>query len=390
MAKDISLLGAQYSDVPGVTLPQTGGGTATFWDIDDTTATAADVLAGTYFYDEDGEKTEGSIEAKSGSDLTVSGDTVTVPAGYYDEDASASVDTGSYAASVNAHSVTTTPVVTGALSGTGTNIGTTTQPSGTDGTDYWTFTPGGSVTTTGKSTASGKATVSQAGYIDAGSDTSSNSVVDITPTVSSGTARYIKKGAITNNTSGGTSSGTVNRGSQIKIGAGYYPSDNYYTAQANSGTKTISSSGTISVDGYANVSVAAGSNTVNVTGGTPNISTINRGMQIKIGAGYHASDVYYTAQANSGTLTITQSGTTSCDGYANVSVPNDCVILNVSATSSTSTTISNSDITSDYYVFNTASSMPSADVSWSTSNGSVTLSCSGGIPAMTLFLCRDL
>lgn len=200
----------------------------------------------------------------------------------------------------------------------------------------------------------------------------------------------IANGAITNNTSGGTSSGTVNRGSQIKIGAGYYPSDSYYTAQANSGTKTISSSGTISVDGYANVSVAAGSNTVNVTGGTPNISTINRGMQIKIGAGYHASDVYYTAQANSGTLTITQSGTTSCDGYANVSVPNDCVIINVTATSNTSTTISNSDITSDYYVFNTASSLPTADVSWATANGSVTLTCSGGIPAMTLFLCRKL
>ena len=30
MAKDISLLGATYHDVPAVTLPKSGGGTATF------------------------------------------------------------------------------------------------------------------------------------------------------------------------------------------------------------------------------------------------------------------------------------------------------------------------------------------------------------------------
>ena len=195
MAKNISLLGAQYPDVPGVTLPQTGGGTATFWDIDDTTAAAGDVLSGKYFYDDDGVKTQGSIAA----------------------------------------------------------------------------------------------------------------------------------GTITNNTSGGTSSGTVNRGSQIKIGAGYYSGDLYYTAQANSGTKTITASGTISVD-----------------------------------------------------------------GYENVIVPNGCVIIEVAATSNTSTTISNSDITSDFRVFNTASSVSTDDISWSTSSGSVTLSCSGGIPAMTLYLCRQL
>lgn len=33
MAKNISLLGADYPDVPAVQLPQTGGGTATFYDI---------------------------------------------------------------------------------------------------------------------------------------------------------------------------------------------------------------------------------------------------------------------------------------------------------------------------------------------------------------------
>ena len=195
MAKNISLLGADYPDVPAVTLPKTGGGTASFWDIDDTTAVAGDVLYGKYIHKADGTKVQGSIS----------------------------------------------------------------------------------------------------------------------------------NGTITNNTSGGTSSGTINRGSQIKIGAGYYSTDAYYTAQSNSGTKTI-----------------------------------------------------------------TASGTTSVDGYANVSVPKGAIIISVSATSSTSTTISNSNITADHYVYNIVSALPSANVSWTTSAGSITLSCTSGIPAMSLLLCLDI
>ena len=90
----------------------------------------------------------------------------------------------------------------------------------------------------------------------------------------------IGNGTITNNTSGGTSSGTINRGSQIKIGKGYYASDKYYQAQANSGTKNITSSGTTSVDGYANASVAAGSATTPATtiAADPVISVSSSGL----------------------------------------------------------------------------------------------------------------
>lgn len=35
MAKNITILGASYEGVPAVTLPKTGGGTATFIDEDD-------------------------------------------------------------------------------------------------------------------------------------------------------------------------------------------------------------------------------------------------------------------------------------------------------------------------------------------------------------------
>lgn len=35
MAQNITIMGASYSDVPAVTLPKTGGGTATFYDEDE-------------------------------------------------------------------------------------------------------------------------------------------------------------------------------------------------------------------------------------------------------------------------------------------------------------------------------------------------------------------
>ena len=173
MAQDISLLGAVYQDVPAVVLPKDGGGTASFTDVTDTTAIAADVAQGKYFYTAAGVRTEGtasgssaitvietpdtsggvvkniiavdissdtvdaahlvsgytahdrygnavsgSIASKSSSDLTVSGDTVTAPAGYYASAASKSVASGTAGTptatkgTVSNHSVSVTPSVT--------------------------------------------------------------------------------------------------------------------------------------------------------------------------------------------------------------------------------------------------------------------------------------
>ena len=67
MAQNVTVAGASYSDVPSVTLPKTGGGTASFTDVTGTTAIAADVASGKYFFTASGTLTLGTASSGGGA-----------------------------------------------------------------------------------------------------------------------------------------------------------------------------------------------------------------------------------------------------------------------------------------------------------------------------------
>lgn len=71
MSQSITLWGASYTQVPGIDLPKTGGGTARFTDVTDTTATAADVSNTKYFYTSSGVRTQGTNSGGGGTDRLV-------------------------------------------------------------------------------------------------------------------------------------------------------------------------------------------------------------------------------------------------------------------------------------------------------------------------------
>ena len=71
MAQSISLMGATYNDVPAVTLPKSGGGSARFDDCTVVTATASDVASGKVFVAADGTVTNGTASGGGGNDFIV-------------------------------------------------------------------------------------------------------------------------------------------------------------------------------------------------------------------------------------------------------------------------------------------------------------------------------
>ena len=88
MAQNVVINGVTYSNVPSVEIPKSTSGTAEFFDTSDA------MLSGNTAY-ADGVKYTGTIATKTGSDLTASGDTVTVPAGYYASQQTKAVASGS-------------------------------------------------------------------------------------------------------------------------------------------------------------------------------------------------------------------------------------------------------------------------------------------------------
>ena len=96
MAKNVVIREVVYQNVPKVEIPLSGeSGNAEFYDTSDATLdSGGKMLSGVTAY-ADGTKYTGTIATKTSSDLTASGATVTVPAGYYASQASKAVASGS-------------------------------------------------------------------------------------------------------------------------------------------------------------------------------------------------------------------------------------------------------------------------------------------------------
>lgn len=158
MAQNVVINGVTYSNVPSVQIPLSGGGgNADFYDTSDATLDSGDkMLSGNTAY-ADGTKYTGTIATKTGSDLAASGDTVTVPAGYYASQQTKSVASGS----------ATAPAT---ISGTSATVST--------GTNTLTLSKTISVTPT-----------VVAGYVASG--TAGNSSVSLTASVTTKTAATI-------------------------------------------------------------------------------------------------------------------------------------------------------------------------------------------------------
>ena len=83
MAKNVVINGVTYNSVPSVNIPQSGGGTATFYDASPATAASGDILTGKSAYGASG-AINGSMAnngALSGVISTKAG-TYTIPGGY--------------------------------------------------------------------------------------------------------------------------------------------------------------------------------------------------------------------------------------------------------------------------------------------------------------------
>lgn len=171
MAQSVVIRSVTYQNVPSVEIPLSGGGgNAVFVDTSDATlASNASLPLGVTAY-ADAVKYTGTASENDSSDLTVSGATVSVPAGYYAESASASVSSGS-----------ATPAST--ISDTGASIST------------------GTNTITLSKSVSNTPTVS-AGYISSG--TAGNTSVSLTASVTTKAAATITPGTSAQTIAAGT------------------------------------------------------------------------------------------------------------------------------------------------------------------------------------------
>ena len=171
MAKNVVIREVTYNDVPSVEIPLSGAsGNAVFVDTSDATLNSAAKLPQGVTAYANATKYTGTAAEYDSSDLTVSGATVTVPAGYYSSQASKAVASGS----------ATAPAT---ISGTSASVST--------GTNTLTLTKTISVTPS-----------VTAGYVASG--TAGNSAVSLTASVTTKAAATITPGTSDQTIAAGT------------------------------------------------------------------------------------------------------------------------------------------------------------------------------------------
>ena len=215
--KNVTINGVAYQNVPSIKIPLTADLStyAQFYDTSDATLSSGNQMLSSYTAYSNGTKYTGSITTKTAGDISASGDTVTVPAGYYASQATKSVASGS----------ATAPAT---ISGTSASIST------------------GTNTITLSKTVSVTPTVS-AGYVSSG--TAGNSSVSLTASVTT-------KGATTYTptTSNQTiASGTYLTGAQTISGDANLVSGNIKSGVSIFGVSGSLSAATISQDGTTKV-----------------------------------------------------------------------------------------------------------------------------------------
>lgn len=218
-------------------------------------ATTNQVLAGATFSSSEGLNIEGAIVTKSSTDLTASGATVTVPAGYYASAASKSVASGSATnsgtASASSATITTgtnTITLSKAVSITPT-VSAGYISSGTAGNVTVSLT--GSATIDPTPTASGKTVTTPAGYYTSSTTTDVDTMTLPTSASSSATTGYTSKATISRSTSD----------QYINIPTGYNTAGGYYKINA---VANGSATGPSSLSG-SSASITTGTNTITLT-----------------------------------------------------------------------------------------------------------------------------
>ena len=247
MSDNLTVFGTDYTNVSGIKATGTGNGTLTYIRPQGTKSISANGtgIDVTEFAAVDVAVPTGT--PRTSTDLTVSGDTVTAPAGYYASAASKSVASGTAGTptatkgSVSNHSVSVTPSVTNQ---TGYITGSTKT--------------GTAVSVSASELVSGTYTVDSSGTKDVTNYASASVPAMTLPNNISSSSSGTRKGFVGVSTSGTTY--------YLNIPAGFNNAAQYYQIDPiGLGTKTVTENGTYYADdddyqGYSSV-------TVNVSGG---------------------------------------------------------------------------------------------------------------------------